>query len=203
VNKNKEIDWTKKMCSWACNEKFKVDAELKEYHDTGLTPEEIKEHEEMFTAYRHVCGGKSPEEIEDQERVLTAYRHIFDGREPEEIQQALDLQDAEKQGRIIDLPCKIGDSVFDTDLGRPTPYMIIGFSSGKIGEDYDLPDTDEIYFHASCSIAEQSFPLSEIGKTIFLTKEDAKDALKRNLTKLERSAVDDCLENLQSVSKED
>jgi hypothetical protein len=36
---------------------------LAEYEDTGLTPEEIAEHEEMFKAYRHVCGGKSPEEI--------------------------------------------------------------------------------------------------------------------------------------------
>lgn len=37
---------------------------LAEYEDTGLTPDEIIEHEEMFKAYRHVCGGKSPEEIE-------------------------------------------------------------------------------------------------------------------------------------------
>ncbi len=37
---------------------------LAAYEDTGLTPEEINEHEEIFEAYRHVCGGKSPEEIE-------------------------------------------------------------------------------------------------------------------------------------------
>ena len=36
---------------------------LAAYEDTGLTPEEIKDHEEIFKAYRHVCGGKSPEEI--------------------------------------------------------------------------------------------------------------------------------------------
>lgn len=33
------------------------------YEDTGLTPEEITDHEEIFKAYRSVCGGKSPEEI--------------------------------------------------------------------------------------------------------------------------------------------
>jgi hypothetical protein len=36
---------------------------LAEYEDIGLTPEEIKAHEEMFTAYRHVCGGRSPKEV--------------------------------------------------------------------------------------------------------------------------------------------
>jgi hypothetical protein len=38
--------------------------ELDRYRGTGLTPEEIRDHEEMFKAYRHVCGGKAPEEIE-------------------------------------------------------------------------------------------------------------------------------------------
>ncbi len=38
-------------------------SELYAYRNTGLTPGEIKDHEEMFAAYRHVCGGKSPEEI--------------------------------------------------------------------------------------------------------------------------------------------
>ena len=37
---------------------------LAAYEDTGLTPDEVKDHEEMFKAYRHVCGGKSPEEIQ-------------------------------------------------------------------------------------------------------------------------------------------
>lgn len=38
---------------------------LAAYEDTNLMPEEIAEHEEMFQAYRHVCGGKSPDEIVD------------------------------------------------------------------------------------------------------------------------------------------
>ncbi len=37
--------------------------EYQRYRDTGLTPEEITDHEEILKAYRHVCGGKSPEEI--------------------------------------------------------------------------------------------------------------------------------------------
>lgn len=40
-----------------------IENELKAFKYTKLTPEEIKDHKEMFEAYRHVCGGKSPEEI--------------------------------------------------------------------------------------------------------------------------------------------
>ena len=35
------------------------------YESIGLEPEEVKTNEEMFKAYRHVCGGKSPEEIKE------------------------------------------------------------------------------------------------------------------------------------------
>jgi small-conductance mechanosensitive channel len=37
---------------------------LDAYKSTGLTPDEIRDHEEIFKAYRNVCGGKSPEEIQ-------------------------------------------------------------------------------------------------------------------------------------------
>lgn len=36
---------------------------LSAYEDTGLEPDEIKDHEEMFKAYRHICGGLTPDEI--------------------------------------------------------------------------------------------------------------------------------------------
>jgi hypothetical protein len=64
---------------------------LAEYEDTGLTPEEVKDHEEMFTAYRHVCGGKSPEKIKD-------------------------LLDAEEQGLLLRLPCKPDSKVYRTGV---------------------------------------------------------------------------------------
>lgn len=36
---------------------------LTQYEDTNLTPSDIADHEEMFKAYRAVCGGKTPEQI--------------------------------------------------------------------------------------------------------------------------------------------
>lgn len=46
-----------------CKKKREYDR-LRNYENTGLTPEEILDQAEMFRAYRHVCGGKSPEEVE-------------------------------------------------------------------------------------------------------------------------------------------
>ena len=42
---------------------------------------------------------------------------------------------AEEQGLLLRLPCKIGDTVWDNDYGKPYPYTITGFSFGT-GEDY-------------------------------------------------------------------
>lgn len=89
-----------------------------------------------------------------------------------------ELLDAEGKGLLFKLPCKVGDTVYDIDLGNPIPYKITGFSLGEIDEDYDIPDTKELYFFAQSTIAEQRFPISEIGETIFLTKEEAKQVLK-------------------------
>jgi len=55
------------MESWDVRD---VITRLAEYEDTGLTPEEIKEHEEIFAAYRHVCGGRLPEEVKRALKLL-------------------------------------------------------------------------------------------------------------------------------------
>lgn len=55
------------MESWDVRD---VITRLAEYEDTGLIPEEIKEHEEIFAAYRHVCGGRPPEEVKRALKLL-------------------------------------------------------------------------------------------------------------------------------------
>lgn len=60
-------------------------------------------------------------------------------------------EDLVEQGRLVELPCKVGDIVWDIDYSRPC-------SNGSIVG---------------------SFASSEIGKTVFLTKEEAEQALKQ------------------------
>ena len=90
-------------------------------------------------------------------------------------------EDAEEQGLLLRLPCKVGDTVWDNDYGKPCAYTITGFSFGT-GEDYidepvSLREVVCYYSNYSGSIT-GSFAVSEIGKTLFLTKEEAEQKLK-------------------------
>ena len=84
-------------------------------------------------------------------------------------------KEAEEQGLLVRLPCKVGDMVWDNDYGYPEPYEIKAFSYGYC-DSYVEPDIeDEIIFYCenySGSIT-GVFPMSEIGKTVFLTREEA------------------------------
>lgn len=87
----------------------------------------------------------------------------------------------EEQGLLVRLPCKVGDTVWDNDSGYPKSYEIKAFSYGYC-DSYVEPDIeDEIIFYYenythSISIT-GAFPMSEIGKTVFLTREEAEKKL--------------------------
>ena len=92
-------------------------------------------------------------------------------------------EDLEEQGLLVKLPCKVGDMVWDNDFGYPESYEIKAFSYGYC-DSYVEPGIgieDEIIFYYenythSISIT-GAFPMSEIGKTVFLTREEAEKKL--------------------------
>ncbi len=92
-----------------------------------------------------------------------------------------EYEDLEEQGRLIKLPCKVGDTVWDNDCGRPCAYTITAFSFGECeGYICEPVTTKEVVFYyanSSGSIT-GSFAESEIGKTVFLTKSEAEAKLK-------------------------
>lgn len=98
------------------------------------------------------------------------------------ITKLAEYEDADEQGFLLRTPCKIGETVWDIDMKIPCAYRITGFSFGT-GEDYiDEPVTEKeivFYYRSSSGIITGSFAISEIGKTIFLTKEEAEAALER------------------------
>lgn len=84
-------------------------------------------------------------------------------------------EDLEEQGLLVRLPCKVGDMVWDNDFGYPESYEIKAFSYGYC-DSYVEPDIeDEIifYYENYTGSITGAFPMSEIGKTIFLTREEA------------------------------
>ena len=97
------------------------------------------------------------------------------------VDKLADYEDLEEQGRLVKLPCKVGDTVWDNDCGRPCAYTITAFSFGECEEYICEPVTTKevvFYYANSSGSITGSFAESEIGKTVFLTKSEAEAKLK-------------------------
>jgi hypothetical protein len=80
--------------------------------------------------------------------------------------------DAEEQGRLVILPCKVGDKVFRVVPKCSASYVQCPFNGG-----YGIDRCN----NCDAFIQEESFYLfmfEDIGKTVFLTREEAEAALK-------------------------
>ena len=90
-------------------------------------------------------------------------------------------EDLEEQGRLVKLPCKVGDTVWDNDFGRPCAYTITSFSFGECEEYICKPVTTKevvFYYENSSGSITGSFSESAIGKSVFLNKSEAEAKLK-------------------------
>ena len=75
-------------------------------------------------------------------------------------------QEADKDGRLVVLPCKVGDTLFRVFAGEILEHKVSNMRYLAIQGRWDIDTTP------FCSYVESS-----IGKTIFLTREEAKAAL--------------------------
>lgn len=97
------------------------------------------------------------------------------------IEKLGEYEDLEEQGRLIKLPCKVGDTVWDNDYGRPCAYTITAFSLGECEGYIDEPVTTKevaFYYANSSGSTTGSFAESVIGKSVFLNKSEAEAKLK-------------------------
>ena len=84
-------------------------------------------------------------------------------------------EDLEEQGLLVRLPCKVGDKAWDNNFGYPESYEIKTFSYGYC-DSYVEPDIEDqiiFYYENYSGSITGSFAMSEIGKTVFLTREEA------------------------------
>lgn len=97
------------------------------------------------------------------------------------LEKLAEYEDLEEQGRLIKLPCKVGDTVWDNDYGRPCAYTITAFSFGECEEYICEPVTTKevvFYYTNSSGSITGSFAESEIGKSVFLNKSEVEAKLK-------------------------
>ena len=93
------------------------------------------------------------------------------------------LADKLLQNGVIVPPCKVGDTVYSfcDVFGAMLPYVIQDFKIGFMGKDRPNYWYWEATSHATETdelLDEIDFDLDDIGKTVFLTKEEAEEKLK-------------------------
>lgn len=88
------------------------------------------------------------------------------------LERLLELADADRAGRLVVLPCKVGDTVYEPNKrGFISTYKVVSIhlSTCSILIGWDL--IDGIYSNVN------GFEASAIGKTVFLTRAAAEAAL--------------------------
>lgn len=153
-------------------------ARLASYEATGMMPDEIVKMGMAYEDSKRYSGrlelklmpylniGLSPDELKAL-MLASAGTHVaeikaFDGIA---IDRLCDLAEADRDGRVVVLPCKVGDTVYFALLGRiieKQVFSIVSFSNST-----------RIY----CDGTSEYFRPENIGKTFFLTREEAEAAL--------------------------
>nr|DAM77815.1 MAG TPA: hypothetical protein [Caudoviricetes sp.] len=96
----------------------------------------------------------------------------FEGEREYDVMNALaDYEDLEEQGLLVRLPCKVGDILFRINKGARNPIIKMKVSHITIkSKSYSIKAIEEDY-------GEVLFSNNVIGKTVFLTREDAEKKL--------------------------
>ncbi len=122
---------------------------LKAYEDTELTPEEIDMDHEAAEQLRHLCRDCDLDRLEE-------------------------LAEANRDGRLVVLPCKVGDTVWAILGGKKyackciVEYVNIG--GRGLGTTIVLCEAEGLREQYGVTVA-------AFGKTAFLTREEAEAAL--------------------------
>ena len=133
---------------------------LAAYEETGPEPEDMKRafNEDAILKLAGQALGMSPDRLRE-------------------------LAQAEKEGRLVVLPCDVGDKLYDVTLGEVREKIVISLSMLL------SKSVNHLVIHAeNFRNAVTSYELQDIGKTVFLTREAAEAALE------EREAIQNVLD---------
>ena len=115
-------------------------------------------------------------------QIKESLNHLALFIEKEDAEKFVEWKEAEEQNRLLKLPCAVGDIIWDIDFGRPYSYEVTGFSFGSMNDDdweeERILDQVVVYYTNSNGSITGTFAVRGIGKTVFLTREEAEAALK-------------------------
>lgn len=92
----------------------------------------------------------------------------------EAVNRLAEFEDLEEQGKLLKLPCAVGDTVYIID------DIENEFERTSIVTEISIEDGNEIYIMISDGFqsgSSSSFGIDDFGKTVFLTQKEAETAL--------------------------
>ena len=134
----------------ACSQK-KVWERLKAYEDTGWTPEMLRKLGENAW-------------------------HLWDFAQAAEnmtVGRLKELAEADKDGRVVVPPCKVGDTVYFVNAKQILEFAVVGYAVDETGISWVHSEhVDKIG-----NTNERTFSPDRFGKNTFFTREEAEKAL--------------------------
>ena len=124
---------------------------LAAYEDTGFSPEAIKS---AFTT----------------DALINLAAQALETT-PERLRE---LAEADKEGRVVVLPCKVGDTVYFVNAKQILEFVVVGYAVDETGISWVHSEhVDKIG-----NTNERTFSPDRFGKTTFLIREEAEKAMK-------------------------
>ena len=132
------------QAAWVCAE---LREHLKQFEDTGLSPEKVSWMKEVVEA-------------------------AFDN-DTSRIERAHNLHVADKEGRVAVLPCKVGETVYFVNAKQILKFAVVGYAVDETGISWVYSEhVDKIG-----NTNERTFSPDRFGKNTFFTREEAEKAL--------------------------
>ncbi len=153
---------------------------LAAYEDTGLEPEDVIEQKEMVQFYQKMQDSKMDALLKSLDNTISGIKDREElaviGLTPADLPRAAELMQADRDGRYVVLPCKVGDTIYFTKQAflhakEPIPAtvwtILCGVTDARFCTFRCMSDRGE----------ERAFTCDNIGKTVFLTRAEAEAAL--------------------------
>ena len=125
---------------------------LKQFEDAFGTPEKAERVKLAFM-------GKSVYEIKEFNGVPLA--------------RLIELAEADKDGRVVVLPCKVGETVYFVNAKHILEFTVVGYAVDETGISWVYSE----HVDKTGNTYERTFSPDRIGKTTFLSREEAEKAM--------------------------
>lgn len=97
-------------------------------------------------------------------------------RDTSRLERAYEVNKADKEGRVVVLPCKVGDTVYFVNAKQILEFTVVGYAIDETGISWVYSE----HVDKTGNTNERTFSPDRFGKNTFLTREEAERVLEGN-----------------------